>query len=396
MLGSLIVNGEAPADTYIAMTPNSASGHKTGMDNAFLLFFYNGYVLDNATSVTIPAGTRIIAKDGTTGFVFAEDYTVYRKCDTQDLDEYRTNQHTWNDTEGYHYPGQWTQTVAPAYKVPGQETTTCTKCGETLNRELPALTTPVTKWNVTLGENIGVRFVLGLTGSETVTAAVNGAPVDAPVVDGVLCLNLPATQMADEIVISIDGEALAKTYSVRGYAEEILNGNHPEATKNLVKYMLAYGSAAQTYFGYNTENLADSGITVEAKTPTGETTVDYSGRVSGIACYGASLLHRNKTAVRFYFTGSAENLTFTVNGVVCEPVAKDDMYYVELAGINPQELANDVTVVVSDGTDSLTVHYSPMDYIVRMYEKETSSPQTKALVQALYGYYEAAIAYFPE
>lgn len=396
VLGSLIVNGEAPADTYIAMTPNSASGHKTGMDNAFLLFFYNGYVLDNATSVTIPAGTRIIAKDGTTGFVFAEDYTVYRKCDTQDLDEYRTNQHTWNDTEGYHYPGQWTQTVAPAYKVPGQETTTCTKCGETLNRELPALTTPVTKWNVTLGENIGVRFVLGLTGSETVTAAVNGAPVDAPVVDGVLCLNLPATQMADEIVISIDGEALAKTYSVRGYAEEILNGNHPKATKNLVKYMLAYGSAAQTYFGYNTENLADRGITVEAKTPTGETTVDYSGRVSGIAFYSASLLHRNKTAVRFYFTGSAENLTFTVNGVACEPAAKDDMYYVELAGINPQELANDVTVVVSDGTDSLTVHYSPMDYIVRMYEKETSSPQTKALVQALYGYYEAAIAYIPK
>lgn len=396
VLGSLIVNGEAPADTYIAMTPNSASGHKTGMDNAFLLFFYNGYVLDNATSVTIPAGTRIIAKDGTTGFVFAEDYTVYRKCDTQDLDEYRTNQHTWNDTEGYHYPGQWIQTVAPAYKVPGQESTTCTKCGETLNRELPALTTPVKEWNVTLGENIGVKFILGLTGSETVTAAVNGVPVEAPVVDGVLCLNLPATQMADEIVISIDGEALAKTYSVRGYAEEILNGNYPEATKNLVKYMLAYGSAAQTYFGYNTENLADSGITVEAKTPTGETTVDYSGRVSGIAFYSASLLHRNKTAVRFYFTGSAENLTFTVNGVACEPAAKDDMYYVELAGINPQELANDVTVVVSDGTDSLTVHYSPMDYIVRMYEKETSSPQTKALVQALYGYYEAAIAYIPE
>lgn len=393
VLGSLIVNGADPADTYIAMTPNSASGEATGMDNAFLLFFYNGYVLDNATSVTIPAGTRIIAKDGTTGFVFAEDYTVYRKCDTTDRDDYRKNQHTWNDTEGYHYPGQWTQTVAPAYKVPGQETTTCTKCGETLNREIPALTTPVTEWNVTLGENIGVRFILGLTGSETVTAAVNGVAVDAPVVDGVLYLNLPATQMADEIVISIDGEALAKTYSVRGYAEVILAGNYSEATKNLVKYMLSYGSAAQTYFGYNTENPADRGITVEAKTPTGDTTVDYSGRVSGIAFYSASLLHRNKTAVRFYFAGSAENLTFTVNGVACEPTAKDDMYYVELAGINPQELENDVTVVVSDGTDTLTVHYSPLDYIVRMYEKETSSPQTKALVQALYGYYLAAEAY---
>lgn len=393
VLGSLIVNGADPADTYIAMTPNSASGEATGMDNAFLLFFYNGYVLDNATSVTIPAGTRIIAKDGTTGFVFAEDYTVYRKCDTANVDDYRKNQHTWNDTEGYHYPGQWTQTVAPAYKVPGQETTTCTKCGETLNREIPALTTPVTEWNVTLGENIGVRFILGLTGSETVTAAVNGVAVDAPVVDGVLYLNLPATQMADEIVISIDGEALAKTYSVRGYAEEILAGNYSEATKNLVKYMLSYGSAAQTYFGYNTENPADRGITVEAKTPTGDTTVDYSGRVSGIAFYSASLLHRNKTAVRFYFAGSAENLTFTVNGVACEPTAKDDMYYVELTGINPQELENDVTVVVSDGIDTLTVHYSPLDYIVRMYEKETSSPQTKALVQALYGYYLAAEAY---
>ena len=75
---------------------------------------------------------------------------------------------------------------------------------------------------------------------------------------------------------------------------------------------------------------------------------------------------------------------------------KNDMYYLEVADIVPQNLDQDITVTVSDGTNDLVVTYAPMDYIIRMYNKADSSEATKNLVQALYGYYAAAEAYVAE
>ena len=103
---------------------------------------------------------------------------------------------------------------------------------------------------------------------------------------------------------------------------------------------------------------------------------------------------RSKTAVRFYFTAeSVEGLTFTVNGNVCTPVSANGRYYVEVADINPQDMADMLSMVVSDGTNNLTVSYSPMTYITRMYHKAGTSEQLKAVVKAMYGYYLAANAY---
>ena len=74
-------------------------------------------------------------------------------------------------------------------------------------------------------------------------------------------------------------------------------------------------------------------------------------------------------------------------------IEKDGRYYVEVGGINPQDMDADITVTLSDGTDTLSVTYAPMDYIVRMYNKEDVEENTKALVQALYDYYLAAEIY---
>ena len=65
----------------------------------------------------------------------------------------------------------------------------------------------------------------------------------------------------------------------------------------------------------------------------------------------------------------------------------------EAANINPQDLGTDITVTVTNGTKNLSVVYSPLAYMIRMYEKAGSSDTTKALMQALYGYYQAAVAY---
>ena len=118
-----------------------------------------------------------------------------------------------------------------------------------------------------------------------------------------------------------------------------------------------------------------------------------TGALDGITYVGASLVHRNKTAVRFYFTGSVEGLTFYINDKQCEVFSKDDMHYIEVANINPQDLGDTIAVTVTNGTDSLEISYSPLTYIIRMYNKADSSAETKVLVQALYGYYLAAAEY---
>ncbi len=339
LLGTITVNGASPVETYVMQTPDSSDDAETAMTNGLLVRFYNGFVADVATSITIEPGTRIVTKDGTAGFVFVDGYTIYR-------DE----------------NGNWSDTV-------------------------PAGVNPVNKWGLTLGDNIGVQFQMNVNPEDAVSFAVNGNAVTAEQSGNTYTIYLAAAQMTDEIVISVNGVALDKTYSVRGYADIILSGTYGEKTKNLVKAMLAYGGAAQTYFGYNTANLASSGIEVTADVPTGSTEVAITDDLSGISFYGASLVHENKIAVRFYFTGSIEGLTFSQG----EPVQKGEMYYIEVAGINPQDLGKQIEIVVSDGADSLTVSYSPLTYMVRMYEKGTGN--TPALVQALYGYYQAAEAY---
>ena len=349
LLGTISVNGASPVETYVMQTPASSDDAETAMDSGFLVRFYNGYVADVATSITIEPGTRIVTKDGTAGFVFVDGYTIYR-------DE----------------NGNWSDTV-------------------------PAGTNPVNKWGLILGDNIGVQFQMNVNPEDVVTFTVNGNAVSAEQNGNIYSIYLAAAQMTDDIVISINGVAIDKTYTIRGYADIILAGTYGDATKKLVSNMLVYGGAAQTYFGYNNEaaeDLASYGIEVEAVVPTCDTEMSYTDTLDAISFYGASLLFRDKVAVRFYFNAeSVEGLTFTANGGAVGTDIKNGMFYVEIADINPQDLADQITVSVTDGTDSLEVTYSPLNYIVRIYERETSSAQLKAVVQALYGYYLAAAEY---
>ena len=292
-----------------------------------------------------------------------------------------------------HTVENWTVITPPSATEPGSKSGVCTLCGETATVETPVT---VISWNIVLGDNIGVNFVLALTEGDTVAVTVDGEEVPATLTDNgngtyTVFIKLAAAQMTDEIVISVNGYAVEKTYSVRAYADEILAGDYTSYTKALVQNMLVYGGAAQTYFGHNTENLADEGIEVTAAEPAAAPELVVLNELANIKYYGASLLHKEKTAVRFYFTAdSVEGLTFQVDGNIYEPVSKDGLYYIEVAGINPQDLDDVLNVVVTDGTSSLAVQYSPLIYIARMYSKAGTST---ALVQAMYGYHLAAKAY---
>ena len=246
----------------------------------------------------------------------------------------------------------------------------------------------VSSWNITLGDNIGVNFVMNT--DKEVAFTVAGEAVKAVQNSNTYSIHVAAAQMTDEIVITVDGTVLMQTYSVRQYADVILAGDYDENVKALVKAMLCYGGAAQTYFGYNTGTLASDGITITTAEPAGNAAIAISDSLDKLNFYGATLVHKNKTAVRFYFSGDVTNLTFS-HGTATQ---KGDLFYIEVANIHPQNLGDTMEIIVTDSSgNTLTVVYSPLIYIVRMYEKESSDAATKMLVKALYNYYLAAATY---
>lgn len=271
----------------------------------------------------------------------------------------------------------------------------------------------IESWNLSLGEDIGVNFYTRLDVPErtNVQISVDGLKTvldasDADVKDGlyVFTVNLAAAQMTEKINVEIlidDNTVLTGGYTVAQYAQYILadeNNEFSYQTEVLVKAMLGYGGKAQTYFGYNTQSMADAGISIGNESiPNSIPEVELSGNVDGIAFYGASMLFQSKTALRYYFrvTGDIGRYTFKVGEKEYQAVAKDGMYYVEIGDINPQDLDKTVVLTVSGTTDEMTIGYSPMHYIQRMYYGN-SSDELKGLLQAMYAYHIAARGYAGE
>ena len=269
----------------------------------------------------------------------------------------------------------------------------------------------VEKWNISLGDNLDLKFYVKLNAAVEQDAYMNiaigsGEPVSYKVSEAskdsdgnyIFVVELAAAQMTENVTLQLQaGEKLdeAKTYSVLEYANTILTDATQEKYHALVKEMLNYGGKAQKYFAYYTDKLADESVMVTGATvPTqNETDITVSGTLEGIRFYGATLLFKSKTAIRYYFTvtGNIADYTFTAAGAEAQAVEKDGLYYVEIAGITPQNLNEICEVNVSDGTNTLQVSYSPMHYIVRMYNG-TGSENLKNLLQAMYGYHLAAKA----
>ena len=295
-----------------------------------------------------------------------------------------------------HTVESWSVVTPPSETAAGTKTGTCTACGYTVTAEMPIT---VTSWNISLGDQIGANFVLTLTEGDVVTAKVGGKSVPVTLKKNgsnyTVSIQVAAAQMTEPIQFTVNGYDLEKTYSVREYADVILNGeSYTQYEKSLVEAMLVYGAAAQSYFAYNTENMAYDLTAAQLAIPTGGVDMTIENNLTGIQCVAATLALRSKTAARFYFEAdSIEGLVFQVNGNTYTPVSANGRYYIEVDQIKPQDLADTLTAVVTDGTNNLIVTYSPMTYMVRMYNRGSSSAQLKTLTQALYGYYQAAVNY---
>ena len=302
------------------------------------------------------------------------------------------------------------EVIAPTLSVGGYTRVYCGVCGEEIGqKDSTAPLTDVQSWNLTLADDISVNFKINVDDSIASTAKVHIAVgSDAKVYDiGSLVANdndtyivstkVAAARMTEAITVKITNgtdTTEEKTYSIKTYAQTILDGNYPETTKNLVKAMLHYGAAAQNYFNYKTNDLANAGVgAVTSAAPATANIFKTVGSADGVEFYGATLVFRDRIALRYYFTvtGDISQYTFTVSGKEVTPVHKGNQYYVEIADINPQDLDTAFTVKVND---TLSVTYSPMNYVVNMHKKGTEDLQ--ALMQALCDYHTAAVAYLAE
>ena len=266
---------------------------------------------------------------------------------------------------------------------------------------------PMKGTSVTLGSELVVNFYAEVANTEgaAMTFRVNGATQTVPVkqarhIEGNLyafpCTIAPA-QMADTIEATLNdsGNTYQTSTSVRAYAQKLFASKQWDklAAADMMVATLNYGAAAQKYFGYNTENFANAGYEKAATEviPEPDSSNMVSGSVSGISFYGASLVFETRIAVRFYFSvsGDIADYSFSIGEA---PVYKNGMYYVEVPDINPQDYATNITLTVND---ALTVTYSPMQYISRMYGK-TESAELRALVCELYQYHLTAVNYLAD
>ena len=228
--------------------------------------------------------------------------------------------------------------------------------------------------------------------------------MEPQIVDGksyyVFTANVAAAQMTETITLQFfngaDEGGEIYTCTVRDYLVQILNSQDYADSHQIASQLLNYGAKAQAYFGVNTDDFANAGyeIDTEHEIPQENMETDVSGNVSGIRFYGAALVFEHRIAVRYYFIaeGAVDGYSFAVNGKTYTPVNKGDMYYIEIAGINPQDYATVIELIVTDGNSSISIEYSPMHYIVRMYSK-TESTQLKELLDALYNYHLTAENY---
>lgn len=226
-----------------------------------------------------------------------------------------------------------------------------------------------------------------------------------------------AAQMSDTIEtrIVIDNNTEEEySYSVKEYASELLSksSEYPAETVKLVKALLNYGTAAQTFFKYNTDKpanaiLSDTDKAVESADFAAYKAVikadSASGRNDGLTYYGSSLICKSEMTVRHYFildNGSdINNYKFSyidTDGyevsLTPKKVSDGGVYCVDISGIMACSLNKNYVCRVTgmDSSQIIELDYGPLSYAYSVANDKESSKELKNLMNALYMYSEMA------
>ncbi len=276
--------------------------------------------------------------------------------------------------------------------------------------------------SLSLEGDIGVNFYMALAddiassetaymqfttpaGSETETKTVLVKDAAKKVINGktyyVFKCNVSAKDMASEITAQMfDGEKAGTkyTYSVKDYADYLLAHTEVEEYAKaapLVKAMLNYGAASQTYFGI--EGTPANAELDDADKALGKVSIPYSFKYTdnatlpeGVTFEGATLSLKSETTLSLYFKGLPEGTAFTCDGRTVE-TAKNGKYIVaRIRGISSNELEGNFTVTFTGGS----VTYNAMTYCYNVLNGGSGDENLQNVCKALYLYAEAAKSYF--
>ena len=214
--------------------------------------------------------------------------------------------------------------------------------------------------------------------------------------------NIAAKQMADEITIVIynaDGEAISNEYvdSIQSYVMRNVDKKDAES-KALMVDMLNYGAAAQVYYGYNAEDLANAQLSDTQKAyGTAELAEITDGRVKGANYLGTRLELGSSIGMQMNFAGTTADMyaivEFTNHGdtEISERVAPTEIDGVYLINITQIAVADGripvtVTVYNADGSVYGNATDSMASYIARMSNAD-------ALYECIMKFSDSAYAY---
>ena len=253
--------------------------------------------------------------------------------------------------------------------------------------------------------------------------------------EGLVKFSLPVAvkELNDEITVTYkrDGEVVAtETYRGTDYAYKILTstdaelaplltGNQTAAQlKELVRVMLINSANAQTYFNYNTEQLAtyrfsELGISYElndVEIPESKIKYPTQDAFSDIKYYGSALNLEDELGYTLYFNindpssysvdkyhdvsatttdinGNTKNLKFDETFGV-QRVTGGKKLRIKMDGLAAAEITNDIQLTYK-GT---TVTVNACDYLDLALTNGSAALQP--VIQSLYNYNQAAIAFF--
>ena len=226
-----------------------------------------------------------------------------------------------------------------------------------------------------------------------------------------------AAQMSDTIEtrIVIDNNTKEEfSYSVKEYASELLSksNEYPAETVKLVKALLNYGTAAQTFFKYNTGKPANAILSDTDKAVAAADFDAYkavikadsaNGAIDGLTYYGSSLICKSEMTVRHYFildNGSdINNYKFSYIdtegyevSLIPKKVSDGGVYCVDISGIMACSLNKNYVCRVTgmDNSQTIELDYGPLSYGYSVANSKDSSKELKNLMNALYMYSEMA------
>ena len=261
-------------------------------------------------------------------------------------------------------------------------------------------------------------YITFICAGRTVTQTVSEAETDS---EGrlVFSLELAARQMTDQVTyfMTVDGTAgTSGQYSVRSYADTILNGTGMRDLKGLLRAMLNYGSYTQLYAGYRTDALAAEGLYTDETDPVlnmeGPDLTDFAytyklnSKTDGLTIGKASLLLGTDLSLRLYYepgegkTDKSYSIVLAVRSGLEPVLGYDDtigMYYADIEHITPTQIGDmfKLDFYAEDGqaadTPAASVTFGPLSYCKGVLENNSSSDELVNLCRALYVYWQTAI-----